>query len=319
MVADALLVLTFGGPESAEDVMPFLRRVTAGRGVPDERLAAVAGQYDAVGGISPLNDHSRALVTAVEAELSSREDHRPVYWATRNTSPFVGPVVAQMAADGVREATVFVPSAFSSYSGCRQYLEDLARAAQACGPSAPKLSKIPPFFNNPGFLSPLVDAAAAARKRLDGDSVLLCTAHSLPAEMAAHCDYEAELSWVVMSLAAGAGFTRAELAYQSRSGRPGDPWLGPAAGEVVERLAEEGVEAVVIAPIGFVHDHMEVVYDLDAVVVPQAESLGLRIERIRTPGHDPRFASMVVDLFQAFDSREVSDETCCGPGCCASR
>ena len=319
MPADAFLILGFGGPETSSEVMPFLRKVTAGRGVPDERLQAVARQYDSVGGASPLNSHTRALVAAVEHRLRDAGDTRPVYYANRNTAPYVADVVAAMAGDGVGKATVFVPSAFPSYSGCRQYLEDLEGAALSAATAAPILRKVAPFARHRGYLNPLLDAARESRRRLGPDAVLLASAHSLPAPMAARCAYEAELHVAMNAISVGAGFARAELAFQSRSGRPEDPWLGPDVGQQVATLAAQGVRAVVVAPIGFVHDHMEVIYDLDQVLVPQAEALGLEVERIVTPGSDPRFVEMVAELLQSDDGLETTAVTACGPGRCASR
>lgn len=319
MAADALLLLAFGGPESPDDVMPFLRRVTAGRGVPEERLASVAHQYAVVGGVSPLNAHTRKLVATVTERLRAKGDPRPVYYANRNTEPFLAEVVAQMAEDGVGRATVFVPSAYSSYSSCRQYLDDLADAAATVGPSAPVLEKIPPFWAESGLLDPMVDAAAGARDRLGNDAVLVATAHSLPKSMADACDYEAQLRTNLETVRTRAGFTRAELAFQSRSGRPDVPWLEPDVGDLLEALAGRGVSRIVLAPIGFVHEHMEVIYDLDRVAVPRAEALGSAVVRIPTPGADPRFAEMVVDLFEAFDEASRAAAQRCRPDCCASR
>lgn len=319
MAADALLILAFGGPESPDDVMPFLRRVTAGRGVPDERLALVARQYDAVGGASPLNAHTRELVVSVTDRLRAKGDIRPVYYANRNTEPFLADVVAQIAADGVSRATVFVPSAYSSYSSCRQYLDDLEGAAASVGPSAPVLEKIPPFWAQSGFVDPIVDAAAGAKARLGNDAVLVATAHSLPKSMADVCDYEMQLRTNLETVRTRAGFARAELAFQSRSGRPDVPWLEPDVGDLLEAVAADGVTRVVLAPIGFVHDHMEVIYDLDQVAVPRAEALGVAVVRIPTSGADPRFAEMVVALFEAFDEPSGTAAQRCRPDCCASR
>ncbi|HLI53946.1 MAG TPA: ferrochelatase [Acidimicrobiales bacterium] len=303
---DAVLVLSFGGPERPEDVLPFLQNVVAGRDVPPARLEQVAAQYMRMGGRSPINDQNRALVAALGDALG-----RPVYWGNRNWEPYVEDVVAAMAADGVESAAVFVTSAYSSYSGCGQYLEDLARAARAAGAAAPRMVKLRPFFDHPGFVGPLAEGLVAADP---GGAPVLMTAHSIPLSMARRCDYEAQLATTVSLVAGAAGVdpARCTLVYQSRSGPPSQPWLGP---DIVEALPED-VPEVVVVPVGFVSDHMEVVHDLDVVAAEAAAARGLRLVRTPTPGTHPRFVQMVGELVDELESGSPPWPVPCRPGCC---
>lgn len=300
---DALLLLSFGGPEGPDDVLPFLRNVTAGRNVPDERLAEVAEQYALFGGVSPINDQCRALLGAIRDDFAAHDLDLPVYWGNRNWTPFLDDAVARMAADGVERALVFVTSAFGSYSGCRQYREDLARAGAVEG--APQLDKLRLYWNHPGFLEPVADRVAD-QLRTGRPRRLVFTAHSIPLSMAAACDYEAQLRTavdLVVGLVTGrpdadelddiAGW---DLVWQSRSGPPQIPWLEPDVNDHLEALAADGVEAVTVCPLGFVSDHMEVKFDLDTQAAETAERLGLDYRRAATVGTDPRFVAMVRDL-----------------------
>lgn len=304
---DAVLVLSFGGPEGPDDVMPFLRNVTRGRNVPDERLAVVAEQYARFGGRSPINDQNRALVEALEVELATHGPDLPVYWGNRNWAPYLSDTVARMADDGVERAIVFVTSAFGSYSGCRQYREDLARAAEQVGPRAPQLDKLRLYYNHPGFLEPVAERTADALRVHDradeaGRHRLLFTAHSIPDSMAASCDYEAQLAEaaeIVVGLLPdtdGDELEGWEVVYQSRSGPPQVPWLEPDVGDRIEALAAEGIEAVTLVPLGFISDHMEVLYDLDTLAVERAEHAGVRLSRAATVGTDERFVTMIRQL-----------------------
>ncbi|MEZ5343740.1 MAG: ferrochelatase [Acidimicrobiales bacterium] len=309
---DSFLLLSFGGPESHDDVMPFLRRVTAGRGVPDERLAVVADQYKLFGGRSPLNDHNRDLLAAIAAEFERRTIDLPTYWGNRNWHPLLEHTVTQMAEAGSRHALVFATSAFSSYSGCRQYRDDLVRAAAAVGDAAPRLQKLRLFYNHPGFIEPLTDRVREALDRLAeraaGPARLIFTAHSIPLSMAAGSDYEvqlAEAARLVMAGLSDAGANPAtydandyDLVYQSRSGPPQVPWLEPDVGDHLEQLAASGVQDVVVCPLGFVSDHMEVLYDLDTLAAERAAAAGITLERASTVGTDPRFVAMIVDLVE---------------------
>lgn len=294
----AVLILSFGGPEGPDEVLPFLRQVTRGRGVPDERLAQVADQYHRFGGRSPINDHNRDLVDALHQELTAHGHHRPVYWGNRNWHPFVADTVATMAADGITDALVFATSAFGSYSGCRQYREDLARAAEAVGPHAPRLDKLRLFYNHPGFIEPVADNLRSTMATVPGGMVVF-TAHSLPTSMAAGCDYQRQLTEAATLVLAAAGIDQpVDLAWQSRSGPPQVPWLEPDINQRLEELAATGTRDVVLVPLGFVSDHMEVVFDLDTEARATAERLGLGFHRSPTVGHHPRFVTMIRQLIE---------------------
>src|SRR5436190_1723688 len=252
---DGLLVVSLGGPEGPDDVLPFLENVTRGRSVPPERLQAVARNYERYGGVSPLNAESRLLVDAVERELAGR---LPVYWGNRNWHPLLADTVRQMRADGVTRALAFVTSAFGSYSSCRQYIEDIERARLDVGDGAPVVDKLRLFYNHPMFIEAVADRASSALSSVP-DARLLFTAHSIPSSMAAVAPYESQLLEAAALVAARLpGSPSWELVYQSRSGPPSQPWLGP---DIVARIGElqaEGVQAVVVSPLGFVSDHMEV-------------------------------------------------------------
>jgi ferrochelatase len=295
-VYDALLIVSFGGPEGPDDVMPFLENVTKGREVPRQRLLEVAAHYQRFGGISPINAEVRRLITALEALLGREGPPLPVYWGNRNWHPMLADTVARMADDGVAHALAFVTSAFSSYSGCRQYLEDLATARASVGPSAPVLEKLRVFFNHPGFIDAVVSRAEAAASQLH-DPHLVFTAHSIPLSMAATSDYELQLNEASRLVAERVGGGRPwTLAYQSRSGSPMQPWLEPDISDHLDALAVQGVTSVVIVPIGFVSDHMEVIYDLDVVAAERAAAAGLAIRRAATAGDHPSFVGMIREL-----------------------
>ena len=302
---DALLILSFGGPEGPDDVLPFLRQVTRGRDVPDERLAIVAEQYHAFGGRSPINDQCRALIDALKQELAANKIDLPIYWGNRNWHPFVDATVAEMAADGIRDALVFVTSAFGSYSGCRQYREDLVQAAETVGVAAPKLSKLRLFYNHPGFIEPmaanLTEAIGDGRAGVaDGSAQVVFTAHSIPEAMLAGCDYVSQLDDAAGLIMAAAGLSGADfdLVYQSRSGPPSVPWLEPDVNDHLTALADRGVDSVHLVPVGFISDHMEVMFDLDTQAAATAEKLGLALTRVSTVGIDPRFVTMIRELIE---------------------
>jgi len=307
---DAFLLLSFGGPEGPADVLPFLENVTRGRGVPKERLAEVAEHYYAAGGVSPINAQCRDLLAAIGAAGMEL----PLYWGNRNWHPFLTDTVRQLADDGVECAIAFVTSAYSSYSACRQYRDDLEAAVAAVGPRAPRIDKIRPYFNHPGFIEPFAASAEAALATLPpdvaGGARLVFTAHSVPAGMAAASGsvaagtavpggrYVAELREAsrLISERTRGGSLPWDLVFQSRSGPPSVPWLEPDVGDHLRVLAKDGVPAVVVVPVGFVSDHMEVVHDLDAEAAETAASLGMAFARAAAPGSTARFARMVCEL-----------------------
>jgi len=306
---DAFLLVSFGGPEGPDEVMPFLENVTRGRGIPPERLAGVAEHYYAVGGISPINQQCRDMLAAVRADFQAAGLSLPLYWGNRNWSPYLTDTVRTMSGDGVRRAIAFVTSAYSSYSSCRQYLDDIERARAAVGPSAPVIDKIRRFFNHPGFIEPFAVSAEAALATLPAEvrpgAHLVFTAHSIPVAMADSSGppgmggrYVAELTEAARLIAerTGGGSHPWTLAYQSRSGPPAQPWLEPDVRDHLAELVKAGTNAVVVIPVGFVSDHMEVRHDLDIEAARCASALGLAFARAATPGTDPRFASMITEL-----------------------
>ncbi|MBN8614482.1 MAG: ferrochelatase [Deltaproteobacteria bacterium] len=298
---DALLLLSFGGPEGPDDVMPFLENVTRGRGVPRERLLEVAEHYLHFGGVSPINAHNRALIAAIERALSARGTPMRIYFGNRNWTPYLADTVAQMKADGVARAVVFATSAFGSYSGCRQYQEDLARAREAV-PDAPVLDKIRTFHDHPGFLEAqtdrVKDAIATLPEALRAEARLVFTAHSVPTSMASTGPYVDQLTEAARLVAVALGRNEHDLVWQSRSGPPSVPWLEPDVGDHLDALADRGEKAVVIVPIGFLSDHMEVVWDLDHEARDRAASRGLAFARAGTVGVHPRFVDAIVELVE---------------------
>ncbi len=306
---DALLLVSFGGPEKPADVVPFLENVTAGRGIPRERLVEVGQHYELFGGRSPINDLNRDLLAGIEKDLAEAGIDLPVYWGNRNWDPYLTDAVQRMTEDGVTRAACFVTSAYSSWSSCRQYRENLFDAVAAV-PGAPVLDKLRHYFNHPGFVEPVVDAVLAALAGLPDDvrtgAQLVFVTHSIPLAMAEssgptggayvaqHRDAAAE---VAVRVAEETGVRRDHaLVYCSRSGPPQMPWLEPDVNDHLEGLHANGVPAVVLVPIGFVSDHMEVVYDLDTEALATAERLGLPVRRAATAATDPRFVAMVRDL-----------------------
>lgn len=331
---DAVLLLGFGGPEDADDVVPFLENVTRGRGVPRERLEEVARQYLLFGGRSPINDQNRALLAAVGAELEGRGRSLPLYWGNRNWSPFVEDVLAEITAAGHRRVVAFTGSAYSSYSACRQYWEDIGRAREAvrsAGGTPPEVDKIRPYFNHPGFVLAMVERVHAALEELAptdrNRARLVFTAHSVPRSMADTSDYEVQLRDVaamVSDRVAGPRASEWELVFQSRSGPPQVPWLEPDIVDHLGTMHERGDDVAVVVPIGFTSDHMEVVYDLDTQAAAAARGLGMTFVRAATVGTHPLFVRGLVDVI---DELVVGAEpasmgtfgprvTPCGPGCC---
>ena len=303
---DALLVLSFGGPEGPDDVLPFLRNVTRGRGVPESRLAEVAAHYDHFGGVSPINAQNRALIEALRDEFAAHDIALPIYWGNRNWRPYAADAVAQMRADGVRRALVFTTSATASYSACRQYREDMAAAQASAGPGAPELVKLRHFFDHPGFIAAQADAVRAALVTLPADARLVFAAHSVPASMndasgpqadGLYAAQQRETARLVAEAVRGPG-ARFDLAWQSRSGPPQVPWLEPDVNDHLRVLASDGVRAVVLTPSGFVSDHVEVRWDLDEEARATAASLGMRFARAATVGTHPAFVAAIRELVE---------------------
>ncbi|WP_419945823.1 ferrochelatase [Candidatus Poriferisodalis sp.] len=297
---DSVLLLSFGGPEGPDDVMPFLQNVTRGRKVPAERLAQVSQQYLRHGGVSPINEQNRQLLSALSAELTNRGNGLACYWGNRNWRPYLADTVRQMVAEGMRNAAVVVTSAFSSYSGCRQYHEDLAKAAASVS-GAPQFTRVRVYGNHPGFVGAAAERVREALDgaRLRGDVHTLFTAHSLPRAMAAACDYEAQLNDAAEMVASDAGLSGGiEVVYQSRSGPPHVPWLEPDVNDRLVQLAGQRCRTVLVVPLGFVSDHMEVLVDLDTRARATAARAGITMVRARTVGTHPLFVEALVDLVE---------------------
>lgn len=345
VVYDGILLSGFGGPEGQDDVLPFLRNVTRGRGIPDERLEEVATHYRHFGGVSPINDQNRELKAALEAALAAAGVDLPVYWGNRNWAPYLDEALQQAADAGARSLIAIPTSAYSSYSSCRQYREDWADALEATGLAGTmQIDKVRQFFNHPGFLAPFVDGvrATVAEAREAGfaesEVEVLFATHSIPtadAERSGAPDlhewgpgggYEgqhlAAAEWIMGEAAPGVAW---QLVYQSRSGPASQPWLEPDINDAIEAL--EGRKAVVIVPLGFVSDHMEVMWDLDEEAVETATEAGLWVRRAPTPGVDPQYVGALVDLVQErLEGRPAAERKAvtsipawydvCRPGCC---
>ncbi|QBE47998.1 ferrochelatase [Leucobacter triazinivorans] len=345
MAYDAILLSGFGGPEGPEDVMPFLRNVTRGRGIPDERLEDVAHHYHAFGGVSPINEQNRELRSALESALQTAGIRIPVYWGNRNWAPYLDDVLAQAAADGVRRMLAIPTSAYSSYSSCRQYREDWADALESAElQEVMQIDKVRQFFSHPGFVQPFVDGLRAAIQAAEAEGhersrmEVLFSTHSIPTadarlsgaglfdgvEGGAYAAQHLAVAERVMAEAApGVAW---QLVYQSRSGSPSTPWLEPDINDAIEAL--EHRSAVLVVPIGFVSDHLEVLWDLDHEARETAERVGLQMHRVPTPGTDPAFVAALVDLVQErVVGRPVGRRRnttgigpwfdVCRPGCCA--
>ena len=297
---DAVLVLSFGGPEKHDDVIPFLENVLRGRNVPPERMLEVAGHYYHFDGKSPINDQNRALIAGLRDELERNGPRLPVYWGNRNWHPFAADTLRKMREDGIRRALAFATSVFSSYSGCRQYLEDIQKARAEVGAGAPEIDKLRPFYNHPLFIEAVSDRVRAALDQIPAggraSAQMIYTAHSVPVTMAQSSDYEQQLNESCRLVSENLGLPTWRLVYQSRSGAPGQPWLEPDIGDVL-RAMDPG-QAVVVAPIGFISDHMEVLYDLDTEARAIAEERDLRMVRAATVGIHPKFLGMIRELIR---------------------
>ncbi len=338
---DALLLVSFGGPEGPDDVLPFLENVTRGRGIPQERLRAVGAHYEHFGGVSPINGQNRELLAAIRADLAAHDIDLPVFWGNRNWAPLLPEALSDMSAAGVRRALCFVTSAYSSYSGCRQYRENLAEAVDALvatGGTTPELEKLRVYFDHPGFVEPWIDSTVDALERLPhaerDAAALVFTTHSIPQAQARSsgpqggayvAQHEAVAGLVATAVGERTGVAdrRWDLVYQSRSGPPTQAWLEPDVGDHLAALAGQGCRAAVMVPIGFVSDHVEVRWDLDHEATQRASELGMTVTRARTPGVDPRFVRLVRELVlervggerracgQDGPSWDVCASTCC--------
>lgn len=325
---DAILIVGFGGPERREEVMPFLENVTRGRNIPRERLLGVAEHYYHFGGRSPLNDQVRELIAALKPELARRAINLPIYWGNRNWHPLLADTMRDMASARVNRSLALVLAAYSSYSSCRQYQEDIARARAAVGENAPPVDKIRVFYNHPGFIEANVDhlrraLAEIPAERRDAAHVAF-TAHSIPLSMAQTSRYAEQLQETCRLVCEALAIpeSRYRLVYQSRSGRPSDPWLEP---DIVDHLAalhSGGVRDVVVLPIGFLSDHLEVLYDLDVEARDKCDEIGLNMVRAATVGTHPAFVRMLADLIEErlteSPERPASGRFSPGPDVCAA-
>ncbi len=327
---DSLLLVSFGGPEGSDDVLPFLQNVVRGRPVPPSRIEEVARHYTLFGGVSPINAQNRALLAALIGELNAHGPPLKVYWGNRHWHPMLDDAVRQMTDDGISRALAFCTSAFGSYPGCRQYREDIDRAREAVGPGAPQIEKLRLFYNHPSFIGALAErldeAMAAIPAERHNTAIVVFTAHSLPVDMASASPYQRQVSEACRLVMEHTALARPwRLAFQSRSGPPSQPWLAPDIGQVLRELAAGGAADVVLVPIGFICEHMEVVYDLDVEVAGLCEELGLGMVRASTVGCHPRFVRMIRELIlERFDPAlprpALGDEgppsDACAPHCC---
>ena len=329
---DAFLLVSFGGPEQMDDVMPFLENVLRGKNVPHERMVEVAHHYEQFGGVSPINEQNRELLDALRAEFRDRNLKLPIYWGNRNWNPLLADTLRQMRDDGIKHALAFFTSAYSSYSGCRQYREDIARAQAEVGEGAPQVSLIRKFYNHPGFILPNAENVRLALEEIAPErraaAQVAFTAHSIPMGMANNSQYVAQLNDACALVATEVGSPPWKLVFQSRSGPPSQPWLAPDIGEHLRDLHAAGVTDVVVAPIGFISDHLEVLFDLDTEAQQLAAELGMTMIRAATAGTHPAFVSMIYELVvertkgsankramgERGPSHDVCPVDCCLPG-----
>jgi len=310
---DAILIVSFGGPERTEEVIPFLENVLRGRNVPRERMLEVAEHYYHFNGSSPINQQCRDLIAALRERVSL-----PIYWGNRNWHPMLADTVRQMAAGGVRRALAIATSAYSSYSGCRQYIENIEAARAAAGPAAPVIDKLPPFWQHEGFVASNSEHVAAALALIPAErraaARLIYTAHSIPLAMAASCGYEQQLVEIARRVSERVAHGEWDLVWQSRSGPPTQPWLEPDILDHLRALAANGVRDVVISPLGFLSDHMEVMYDLDHEAAALCRDLGINFVRAQTHDTHPAVTAMLADLIE--ERHSDADFPLCAADCC---
>jgi ferrochelatase len=321
---DAILIVSFGGPEGMAEVLPFLQNVLRGRNVPMERMQAVAHHYELFGGVSPINEQNRRLIAALQAELAANGPHLPIYWGNRNWHPLLADTLRQMRDEGIKRALAFVTSAYSSYSSCRQYRENIEQARAEVGADAPQVDKLRAFYNHPGYVGPNVAHVQAALAQIPAArraaAHLAFTAHSIPRAMADGCAYEAQLRETCRLVAEETGHERWRLVFQSRSGPPTQAWLEPDICDHLRELKAQGATDVVVAPVGFISDHMEVKYDLDTEARQLAAEIGLNMIRAATVGTHPDFIKMIRELIcerldpqverRALGTRGISHDLC---------
>jgi len=307
-----------------DDVIHFLENVLRGRNVPPERMLQVAKHYELFGGVSPINQQNRNLIAALKTELTTNGPNLPIYWGNRNWHPLLPDTLKQMADDGIKRAIAFVTSAYSSYSSCRQYRENIRAAQAAVGPTAPEVDKIRAFYNHPLFIEANIDQIRKALSAAGEHPGLVFTAHSIPESMAGNCEYVLQLTEASRLVAESLGQEDWQLVYQSRSGSPTQPWLGPDICDHLRELKAKGVTDVVVAPIGFVSDHMEVIYDLDVQAKKVADELGIRMVRAATAGTHPLFVQMIRELIlerindvrpRHLGNREIALDNCTSDCC----
>jgi ferrochelatase len=328
---DAILIVAFGGPEGMDDVIPFLENVLEGRNVPRERLVEVSHHYELFDGVSPINQQNRALIAALEEELAQHGPQLPIYWGNRNWHPLLTDTVQQMQEDGVRRVLAFFTSMYSCYSGCRQYREDLYRASEVVGSGAPEFDKIRMAYNHPLFIEANADRVRAALEQIPterrNETQLVFTAHSIPLAMARNSRYEDQLQETCRLVAEALDHDNWTLVYQSRSGPPHQPWLEPDICDYLEEQHQQGMRDVVVAPIGFISDHMEVIYDLDTEARELVDEIGLNMVRAETVGVHPAFIRMIRELIvermtegaeRRAMGRYPASHDVCAANCCLS-
>jgi protoporphyrin/coproporphyrin ferrochelatase len=317
---DAILFVSFGAPEKPEDVLPFLRNVVRGRGVPDERLMEVAENYQMFGGRSPLNDQNKEIIARLKESLAETNLDLPIYWGNRNWHPFLAEAIREMKRDGTKRALAFVTSSYSSYSGCRQYRENIEAAKIEAEATEIEIHKIRPFYNHPLFVEANAENLSRALEKMTSAEIVF-TAHSLPLAMANNCDYVAQLEETCRLVAQKVGRENWKLAFQSRSGAPHVPWLEP---DINDYLRSTESKEIIVHPIGFLSDHQEVVYDLDTQAKETAESLGMNYLRSETVGTNPKFIEMIRELIlertenceRRFLGSRGAKEDFCPADCC---